>query len=183
VASQPRFLPAPPQPDMGYSPIRLEAKVCRHQLWYSQRFRAEAESLPPSNFHAGWPPPSFTISGWWIPASVCRPPPCLLNHLHPEGLGSSRVHYAWRHRLLRPQLPVSAPPLDFPFRLYERSLPYGTLLAGTETFPLSLLLCLTMPSSFDPGDADKCNYPVLPCRWQPSPEKQRLGHPKTHDSL
>jgi len=39
--------------------------------------------------------------------------PSLLNHLHPEGLGSAR-HYTWRHRLLRPQLPISAPPLDFP---------------------------------------------------------------------
>src|SRR6266487_2199489 len=49
-------------------------------------------------------------------------------------------------------------------RLYERALPYGTLLAGSETFPLSPLLCLTMPSSPTPGDADRCTYPVLPCR-------------------
>jgi hypothetical protein len=59
----------------------------------------------------------------------------------------------------------------------------GTLLAATETFPLSPLFCLTMPSSFDPGDADRCTYPVLPCRYQPSPVTKRLGRPKTHDSF
>src|SRR5437870_4385340 len=36
-------------------------------------------------------------------------------------------------------------------RLYERTVPYGTLLAGSETFPLSPLLSLTMLSSPTPG--------------------------------
>ena len=66
----------------------------------------------------------------WIPASVCRTSPPLLNHLHPEDLGSSRVRYAWRHRLLRPPLPVSVPPLDFPHRLYERACHTGLSWLG-----------------------------------------------------
>src|SRR5262252_6343880 len=118
------------------------------------------------------------VSGRCVPAisSASEPP-------SPRGPWLFQGSLRLAHRLLRPPLPVSVPPLDFPLRLYERALPYGTLLAGTETFPLSPLFCLTMPSSFDPGDADRCTYPVLPCRYQPSPVTKRLGHPKTHDSL
>src|SRR3954451_14726604 len=90
-------------------------------------------------------------------------------------------------RLASSLTPSSAASLDpsarLPSSVIRTGLPYGTLLAGPETFPLSPLFCLTMPSSFDPGDADRCTYPVLPCREQPSPVTKRLGRPKTHDSL
>src|SRR5437899_2744795 len=143
---------------MEISSIRREAKVRLHQRWYSHAI--------PSGNRVPVTLATFTLVGHrlrsaredrWCPTTVCRPSPPLLNHPHPEDLGSARVRYAWRHRLLRPPLPVSVPPFDFSLRGYTNGLCHtGLSWLGPRPSLFRALVCATMPSSFDPRDADRC---------------------------
>src|SRR6187200_1117779 len=85
------------------------------------------------------------VSGLCVPAisSASEPP-------SPRGPWLFRVRYAWRHCLLRPPLPVSAPPLDFPHRLYERACHTGLSWLGPR------------PSLFHRCSVSPCPPPSTP---------------------
>ncbi|SRR6266571_1016906 len=143
---------------MGFSPVRLEAEVWRSASAFPAAARRTARSLPTLASRPlvdrrlrslGGTRPLFHGSCW--PCGMLQGPPNSLNHLHPEGLGSAAVMLsagviAYFALICQSRFHPSTSRVA----VIRRALPYGTVLAGTETFPLSPPFSSTMPSSSTP---------------------------------
>src|SRR5262245_10763718 len=66
--------------------------------------------------------------------------------------------------LVRPQLPVSAPPLDFPGHGYTKGLAMRDRLGRIRDLPPFTAVPFHHATLFDPGEPDGCPCPVLPRR-------------------
>src|SRR5712692_4352460 len=75
------------------------------------------------------------------------------------------------------------PSARLPSSVIRTVLPYGTLLAWDRDLPSFTVVLSHHAILLRPRDADRCTYPVLPCRYQPSPVTKKLGHPKPNDSF
>ena len=104
-------------------------------------------------------------------SQLLEPPP-------PRGPWLGRGYVVrWSHRLLRPHLPVSIPPLDFPGCGYTKGLAIRDRFGWNRDLPPFTAVLFRHAILIDPGESDGCIYPVLPRRQLPSPGRQGLGTP------
>ncbi len=148
---------------MDFSSVRLEAEVYHSAAAFPAAMRRTARSLPtltsrlpvdrrlrpaavsdPFSVHTRIP--RFPVGGIEPEGHALRPLH-RSDHLHPEGLGSAGVmlsHGVIAYFALICQSRLHPPTSRF--TVIRGALPCGTVLAGTETFPLSPPFCSTMPS-------------------------------------
>ena len=181
------FLRPPYQPDVGFSPVRLQASASQRRRSPAWRTRwAHRPALPTRTLHPGWPAafavPGCTAEGAHRPDGHCAPA-----RDSPEG------HYARPIPKARPHPPrgpllgrgcvvlaviahtTSAaslrPSRRLPaVRLYAGSLPSGRVLAGTQTFPA--LSHRSVPCCHRPyaGEPCGCTCPIA------SPQTLAFAH-------
>jgi hypothetical protein len=144
---------------MGFSSSRREAQA--FQRTYSQRAAVGQSHAPP-----------ITLLPFPLSPDPNRGPSA------PRGPSLPRLVAAPRSSLLLTSAAtLDASPSISRTAVIRGALPYGHVLAGSESFPLSSPSLLRVPYSSDSEEPDGCTCPVLPRRLQPSPTCKGLGAP------